>query len=234
MTKPSGAMLRALYDDQRLSPERIGEIYCVSGRTVRNWMKNFLIERRGPSHLRAGISATWNVGLKRSAESIEKNRKAHTGRKPHNFGAGNISFVCEVCRKPVVDKPYRRKRVCSASCRDALSTKMRGEAHWNYRGDDTSYKQRARLWAQTKEWRVAVLLRDGACLSCGTSNRLSAHHLASWEDRSDLRFDPSNGVTLCVPCHVRFHKETSYRHATPEMFFVWVTRARPESNAQPR
>jgi len=30
---------------------------------------------------------------------------------------------------------------------------------------------------------------------------LNAHHIQKWASASSLRYDPSNGITLCKNCH---------------------------------
>lgn len=61
--------------------------------------------------------------------------------------------------------------------------------------------------AQQGAWRKAVLDRDGhACQECGkTGCRLIAHHIKSFMDFPDSRWDVGNGVTLCGGCHWKAH-----------------------------
>jgi hypothetical protein len=46
-----------------------------------------------------------------------------------------------------------------------------------------------------------------ACEVCGkpkwrtTGIRINAHHIWPWAEHPELRYDVSNGVTLCVSCH---------------------------------
>ena len=35
---------------------------------------------------------------------------------------------------------------------------------------------------------------------------LNAHHLDSYHDHKELRYDINNGITLCKSCHREFHK----------------------------
>jgi HNH endonuclease len=52
-------------------------------------------------------------------------------------------------------------------------------------------------------WRAAVLKRDkNKCVRCGSIERLDAHHKIAWKDAENLRFDFSNGETLCRKCHM--------------------------------
>jgi hypothetical protein len=39
------------------------------------------------------------------------------------------------------------------------------------------------------------------CKCCGSKPTLHAHHIKSWKDHPELRFDVSNGITLCDKCH---------------------------------
>lgn len=70
-------------------------------------------------------------------------------------------------------------------------------------------KHRLRNSAQYKEWREAVLKRDGyACSICGKKDvTLHVHHLKSFSKFKDLRFDISNGIALCLDCHQKSHKK---------------------------
>jgi len=57
-----------------------------------------------------------------------------------------------------------------------------------------------------KEWRTAVLKRDGykcqmpGC-DCKYRKWLQAHHIMRWADAPRLRYEVSNGLTLCKKCH---------------------------------
>jgi 5-methylcytosine-specific restriction endonuclease McrA len=74
-------------------------------------------------------------------------------------------------------------------------------------------------WRKTKDyrvWRVKVIRRDGSCRICGSRKKRHAHHLESGAFNPSLRFDVSNGVTLCKACHTNFHTnfKRSYRVKT--------------------
>lgn len=58
-------------------------------------------------------------------------------------------------------------------------------------------------------WSKEVRNRDGhKCrrISCGSTNNLHAHHILNQADNPNLRFEVWNGITLCQPCHMLFHK----------------------------
>ena len=52
-------------------------------------------------------------------------------------------------------------------------------------------------------WRKDVFKRDNfTCQKCGEkSGKIEAHHIKSWSEYPDLRFDVGNGLTLCQCCH---------------------------------
>jgi len=69
---------------------------------------------------------------------------------------------------------------------------------------------KGRCFKETHVWRLAVYTRDNfACQKCRHSKGrpLNAHHMNSWSDFPEDRFDVNNGITLCVDCHKEFHKK---------------------------
>ncbi len=54
-----------------------------------------------------------------------------------------------------------------------------------------------------KKFRILVFLRDS--FTCQVCNKiggyLEAHHIKSWKNYPELRFNISNGITLCRECH---------------------------------
>lgn len=77
-----------------------------------------------------------------------------------------------------------------------------GEKHWNWVKDrmllQDSHKDRK--GALSKDWCKRVKSRDE--YKCRISNndcdgQLEAHHILSWRDHPELRYELNNGVTLC-------------------------------------
>ena len=72
---------------------------------------------------------------------------------------------------------------------------------------DVDEAQDSRHSAAYRKWKEAVLKRDAySCQSCAGTEHLQAHHIKSWANFPDLRFEPSNGVTLCATCHGKLHQ----------------------------
>ncbi len=75
--------------------------------------------------------------------------------------------------------------------------------------DDQRIKDRRS--SENKKWRYSVVKRDNftcqKCFKTITDTKLNAHHVYSYLDNPHLRYETSNGFTLCVKCHAEFHKQ---------------------------
>lgn len=83
---------------------------------------------------------------------------------------------------------------------------QRGDLHPRYKGIQRQRKERY----EYKLWRKTVFVRD--CYTCQSCNArgvyLNAHHVKPWAKYPELRFELSNGVALCEPCHDAVHEVT--------------------------
>ncbi len=75
-----------------------------------------------------------------------------------------------------------------------------GINHWNWKNGKS---KRMLNTPEYKNWRTLVFQRDNyTCQECGKTNcYLEAHHIKAWVEYPDLRFEVSNGKTLCKSCH---------------------------------
>ena len=81
--------------------------------------------------------------------------------------------------------------------------RMAGPSHYAWKGGITPEVKRLRSSGRYADWRKAVLRRDNyTCQLCGVrGGKLTADHILAWSTHPELRFELSNGRTLCVPCH---------------------------------
>lgn len=52
-----------------------------------------------------------------------------------------------------------------------------------------------------RAWVSSVKKRDVWCIFCHSTENLEAHHIYSFASFPELRFDVTNGITLCQKCH---------------------------------
>lgn len=90
----------------------------------------------------------------------------------------------------------------TSSCGDK-SVHYSGENNHNWKGGVTSENIKIRNSNQYNEWRQEIFKSDFyTCQCCGVhGGDLNAHHLKDFANHPDLRFDISNGITLCANCH---------------------------------
>jgi len=121
-------------------------------------------------------------------------------------------------------------RVCPSCARP------RGERHHSYNPNLTDEERIAHRDTRSNVvWREAVYKRDQyTCQVCGDSRggNLIAHHLNSYTDYPEQRYDIENGVTLCADCHMRFHHLFSYYHNTRDQFEDWLRQDNTEITSE--
>lgn len=115
----------------------------------------------------------------------------------------------------------KRPRVFSREARLNMSRAKRGR--WagnknpNWKGGVSEEHLRIRRSGAHKQWKIDVLIRAGyrceecgvhqysTCDCCGTRVSLHVHHIKSFTEYPDLRFDVDNGQALCPKCHYARH-----------------------------
>lgn len=89
---------------------------------------------------------------------------------------------------------------CSTDCHNE---DQRGEKSPSWKG---GLDPRSSL--EYKQWRKAVYARDNwTCQDCGISGvgNLNAHHVFSYAQFPEHQLEVWNGVTVCIPCHQKYH-----------------------------
>lgn len=118
-----------------------------------------------------------------------------------------VNTVCDYCGKPISLIPWRvrmhKNHFCSVSCQRHFYA---GERNNHWKGGVTPENQKARHSIEFKIWRAKVFQRDNfQCVRCGATGSLHPHHIKSFAEYPELRFDLSNGITLCKNCHILAH-----------------------------
>jgi len=90
-----------------------------------------------------------------------------------------------------------------------------GKNNPNWKGGISPTIHIARTVSVYREWRMVVFARDHyTCVRCKDKRggNLHAHHIKKFSDFPELRYEVSNGETLCFDCHAKEHDvPNSYR-----------------------
>lgn len=148
------------------------------------------------------------------------------GEGSPNWKGGPPEWICAVCKTP-----YKRAMKVgekSVYCSRACSGIGRGEEKRRKTPPEIRIPlAKVRRWLRNsfeyREWRVAVYTRDGhACVKCGTTERLTAHHVKQIVTHPELAFDVENGLTVCDSCHKGIHAIEGTAQGTARLV-EWMT-----------
>lgn len=104
------------------------------------------------------------------------------------------------------DHPLTGRKL-SQEHRKKISKAHKGAKHWNWRGGITDAVHRLRNQMRYQGWRKAVLAKVGRqCQNCGATKNLHCHHVESFRETPELRYDVDNGTVLCWSCHQKEHR----------------------------
>jgi hypothetical protein len=166
-------------------------------------------------HVERGYGKYCSMSCARSGSPTRK-------RKPHvaecaTCGARFDRHICEAARRK------GGKNFCSSLCWYSFNQR---DNHYLWAGG-----QHDRMNPEGVKWRKAVLKRDRYhCRICHATRRLEAHHILPFGTNPEIRWEVSNGLTLCHDCHVKFrHRELEYAEALKIIASVPVEVWRVES-----
>lgn len=104
-----------------------------------------------------------------------------------------VTILCWECKGYFKVRNYRKESAhfCSKNC----------ASQYKDEGKRTESKK-IRQSAKYKAWRTLVFERDNyTCVQCNSTGYLHGDHIKPFALYPELRFEVSNGRTLCVPCH---------------------------------
>ena len=180
---------------------------------------------------RKGKTLEQEYGIEKAKEIRLRLSNSHKGKEPSNKGLKMPSPSKETIEKRKIGiknahqlKEFGFKKGHKVWNKDIkgihLSSKSefkRGYKPWNtgikgsmsgikngmWKGEILPERKRLYFTEEYKNWRSSVFQRDNwTCQTCGKRGCiLEAHHINEWCNYPELRFEISNGVTLCQECH---------------------------------
>ncbi len=143
-----------------------------------------------------------------SNESREKIRKTLTGHKLSKETCKKLSEA----RKKEWELGIRKGSIHTEEHKRNIGLGHKGEKSWRWISDRTLLKMgRNQAYDyRYRDWMKQVKNRDG--WKCRISNKncegkLEAHHILSWRDLPELRYEINNGISLCHVHHPRKRDE---------------------------
>lgn len=77
--------------------------------------------------------------------------------------------------------------------------------HW-YENNGIGETAKKRNNYKYRKWRSDIIGRDKICQLCASAENLEVHHIKSFAEYPELRFDFNNGIVLCRKCHKNLHR----------------------------
>ena len=132
-----------------------------------------------------------------------------TGPNHPQYQPGPRELICANCgkgfsqRRTEAISEFRKRKFCSMDCAKHGQKRLYGEAHPFYKVDSRRKNRRGKHGA----WAREVISRDHAtCQGCHAQNvEMHAHHIRPFAQHPELRWDVTNGQTLCYRCHWDHH-----------------------------
>lgn len=158
----------------------------------------YRLKRSGIARRRKGLRdghTPWNKGVK-----LDEAQKARL-----NLSGLNIGHHWNKGKAGIYSPAYLEKLSVS-------HTGKRREMSSHWKGGVSFTNERRSDMPRYKVWRCAVYERDGyQCQKCGDKSApghpvfLEAHHMQSFAQFPETRYDVNNGQTLCEDCHRKIH-----------------------------
>jgi len=159
----------------------------------------------------------WNKGKKHSVETRLKIGLANRKRKGKKLSVGHREKIKIAMQKfKGENNPSKRLEVREKQRKAKLGKprlNMRGANHPKWKGGARKIRKMIMGRIEYIRWREMILARDNwTCQNCGKRSGkefvyLVSHHIKSWIEYPELRYDINNGIILCRECHLLIHKK---------------------------
>lgn len=140
------------------------------------------------------------------------NKYCSASCKAKKQSSDTIEIKCTNCQKSFKRKSHKISKTNNFCCHKCSAEYNSGKNHYEWKQDRCSanYKNALKKWSlQIKENAKYI------CKECGESDKdcLQSHHIKHKSSHPELSLDLTNGICLCMKCHLEKHKDDkkSYR-----------------------
>lgn len=135
---------------------------------------------------------------------------SHLGQTPWN--KGKTGHLSQETKEKISRSRRGKKLIRTEEGKASFSQKMSGPNNPRWVADRSQVDMnKRRNWSiECVAWREKVFSRDDyeCTMSDGTcEGQLEAHHILSWKEYPEFRFEINNGITLCHAHHPRKRAE---------------------------
>jgi predicted DNA-binding protein YlxM (UPF0122 family) len=217
-------LLESLYWGNQYSKQEISKIFNCTRKNIAHYMKELNIPTRSRSE---SIKVSDNGGRFKKGIRNNPGGEFKKGIIPFNYiyiepellsslYLGNqysitiISKLLSISRYSIYTK-LKKLNIPIRNVSEGLTIyciDKHGKNSYNWKGGTTPLHKLERNSKKFKIWREEVFKRDNyTCQVCyKRGGFLHAHHVKKFSKYPELRFDISNGITLCVNDHIAIHK----------------------------
>jgi transposase len=221
---PQKDKIEYLYNDRGLGIRQVAQELGMSPTTLRRKMKALGVQSRCPGPER---ETWWQTEDYLRSKYVDEGLSTIAIADLVQSTARTVTTWLE---KFGIDRrgqgSHWKGQILPESARKKMSAAKKGRylgaENPNWKGGEVSDEVRQRRSYKAKKWRETVLERDNfTCQECGSTEQLHVHHMLSFADHPERRWDINNGITVCVSCHEKIHRRS---------FPSWVSGRAPTEN----